>query len=56
MIVKTVIIELGFIRSDAEPCLFYKKSNSTILMIALYVDDMLVIGYTESEVMYIQTE
>lgn len=36
------LIKLGFVKSDADPCLFVKKEEKDILLIALYVDDGLL--------------
>lgn len=54
--VKTVIMKLGFKRSDAEPCLFFKNHGANLAMIALYVYDMLVMAATKQEVEAIQME
>ena len=40
---------LGFKRSDADPCLYNKHDRDGIMMIALYVDDMLLATKTASE-------
>jgi len=35
---------LGFVRSDADPSLFTKLVNNTLVIIAIYVDDTVIIG------------
>ena len=35
---------LKFVASMNDPCLYVRKSESTILIIALYVDDLLIVG------------
>ena len=39
-----LIGELGFETSRSDPCLYIKRVGSTILLIALYVDDLLPAG------------
>ena len=34
--------ELSFVRSDGDPCLYVKQAEEGIMMIALYVDDLLI--------------
>jgi Reverse transcriptase (RNA-dependent DNA polymerase) len=36
--------ECGFIGSSVDPCLWIKNSNQGIVLIAIYVDDFLMIG------------
>ena len=36
------LLELGFVKSDADPCLYVRKYNGHKLIIALYVDDGIV--------------
>lgn len=44
----TFVLSLGFVRSKADHCVYYKIDGDRILIIALYVDDMLFIGNTKS--------
>ena len=49
--------ELGFKRSDADPCLYYTKHDKDgIMMIALYVDDMLLAAKTTAQIDWIKTK
>ena len=41
--------ECGFARSSVDPCLWIKYSNQGIVLIAIYVDDCLMIG-TDSDI------
>lgn len=36
--------------SSADPCLFYRKRNGNFLYVAIYVDDGMVVGSSDSEV------
>lgn len=40
----------GLKNSTADPCLFYRNHDGTILYVAIYVDDGLVVGNNEEEV------
>lgn len=44
------IQKLQFQQSHADPCLFTKRSESSVLIVALYVDDGLVAGSSVSEI------
>ncbi|GBN79653.1 hypothetical protein AVEN_204396-1 [Araneus ventricosus] len=44
------IKKLQFQQSHADPCLFTRKRDSSILIVALYVDDRLVSGSSASEI------
>ena len=39
-----VIKLFGFIKNEEEPCVFKKISESTVVLLVLYVDDILLIG------------
>ena len=41
--------ELGFERSSGDPCLYVKKSKEGVMIIALYVDDLLLAAKTTSQ-------
>lgn len=41
--------ELGFVRSDGDPCLYVKWTEEGVMMIALYVDDLLLASKTKSQ-------
>lgn len=47
---------LKFSGSMNDPCLYIKKTTSKILIIALYVDDLLIIGNCEKEIIRIKEE
>ena len=47
---------LKFVASMNDPCLYVRKSESTILIIALYVDDLLIVGNCKSEIADIKGE
>ena len=49
-------IDLGFTSSINDPCLYVRKTSSEILIIALYVDDLLMIGNSSSEITKIKGE
>jgi len=38
------VLLFGYLRSKSDHCVYYKFDNDRILIIALYVDDMLLIG------------
>ena len=42
--------ELDFKRSDADPCLYVKHTDEGVMMIALYVDDMLLAAKSKSRI------
>ncbi len=44
------LIEIGFISSLNDPCLYIRHQSSGILLIALYVDDLLIAGSSKAEV------
>ena len=46
--------ELGFTRSDSDPCLYVKQTDEGVMMIALYVDDLLIAAKTKSQTSWIK--
>jgi hypothetical protein len=42
------LLDVGFRRSTADPCLYVKKKNSWLLYLGIYVDDLMIFGDTES--------
>ena len=41
--------ELGFNRSHGDPCLYVKRTDKGVMMIALYVDDLLIAAKTKEQ-------
>lgn len=41
--------ELGFTRSDGDPCLYVKQAHEGVMMIALYVADLLLAAETNAK-------
>jgi hypothetical protein len=41
-----VVKGFGFIKNEEEPCFYKKASGSVVVFLALYVDDILLIGMT----------
>jgi hypothetical protein len=41
--------ELGYQQSDHDPCVYYKTSNRKMVIIAIYVDDLLIFSNDEVE-------
>jgi hypothetical protein len=39
-----VVKGFGFIQSEEEPCVYKKASESSVVFLILYVDDILLIG------------
>ena len=48
--------DLGFTSSINDPCLYVRKTSSEILIIALYVDDLLMIGNSSTQITKIKGE
>lgn len=46
--VKDVLLKFGLNQSSFEPCVYFKKENDFILIVALYVDDFIVCSNSES--------
>lgn len=42
-----------FIRSEADPCLYFKKENNKTIYIVVYVDILFITGETENEIQLI---
>jgi hypothetical protein len=40
----TYILSLGFVRSKVDHCIYSKEEGGCFIYVALYVDDMLLIG------------
>ena len=47
---------LNFSSSDNDPCLYVRNSKSGIVIVALYVDDLLILGSCKSEIAVIKGE
>ena len=47
-------VELGFETSDGDPCLYDKHSDNGVMMIALYVDDLLMAAKTISQICWMK--
>lgn len=46
-----LLVELGFVQSRADPCLYTKvMANGTLMYLLLYVDDMIVVCSDEGEI------
>jgi len=41
------MLELGFVSSSADPCVYIKRVRDQVLFVALYVDDLLLIGNSD---------
>ncbi|GEQ70442.1 hypothetical protein JCM33374_g4119 [Metschnikowia sp. JCM 33374] len=56
---KTMNAELekqGFKGAVNEPCLYYKGQGSSLIVIALYVDDLLIFGKDETEILRVKRD
>ena len=42
-----VLKSIGFTGGDVDPCLLFKKTKHSLVLIGLYVDDLLIIGSDE---------
>lgn len=51
-----LVNDLDFTSSTNDPCLYIKKSSSEILFIALYVDDLLLVGTSKSKIDFVKGE
>lgn len=40
----SVIKKFGFVQSNHDPCLYYKRGENVLLIIAAYVDDLLILS------------
>lgn len=52
----TTLISLSFKRLKSEPCIFVRKNNQFLIIIALYVDDLLIFSNNEEENIKIKKE
>ena len=43
------LIKLGFQRGVADPCLYYKQGQESIIIVQVYVDDILIATKNEEE-------
>lgn len=50
------LIELGFKRSENEPCIYIRKRESSLMFIAVYVDDLLIFWNNESEISFLKNK
>ncbi len=46
--------DLGFTRSDGDPCLYVKQTDDGVVMIALYVDDLLIAAKSKSQTSWVK--
>ena len=44
------LVSMGFTKSINEPCLYFKREGSTLVLLALYVDDLLVASQSQAEI------
>ena len=51
-----LIVELGFKTTRSDPCLYIKRDKSTVMIIALYVDDLLLAGSDLAAVDWMKSE
>ena len=47
-------VELGFKRSDGDPCLYVKHEKEGIMNIALYADDLLLAAKTRTQILWMK--
>ena len=45
-----LIIDLKFKSSDDDPCRYVRRTNPSITIIGLYVDDLLILGNSKQEI------
>ncbi len=45
-----VLLKQGFVRSEADQCLYVKFENNRYLYVLAYVDDLLIVGTDEAEI------
>ena len=46
--------ELGFTRSEGDPCLYVRNTDEGVIMIALYVDDLLIAAKSKSQTSWVK--
>ena len=51
-----LMTDLKFKSSNDDPCLYIRRTNSSITIIALYVDDLLILGNSKQEISSIKKE
>ena len=51
-----LVDDLGFVSSPHDPCLYVRKASSSLTIIGLYVDDLLIAGNNRSEINNIKTD
>lgn len=51
-----LVINLKFTSSKNDPCLYIRKTTSDIIIIALYVDDLLILGNSKAYILKIKEE
>jgi hypothetical protein len=49
------MLGLGFKRSDANHCVYFKLIGDHLIYFVLYVDDMLLIGNNKKIIQYVKT-
>lgn len=47
--VNEVLVKLGFKKSNYESCIFIKRKNNSLVIVALYVDDFIVLSNDKKE-------
>ena len=55
-IVAFLIAELGFTTTRSDPCLYIRRQNNVIMIIALYVDDLLLAGSDLDAIVWMKNE
>ena len=51
-----LIEELGFRASDADPCVYVKEADGFIVIIAIYVDDLLIAGNNTDAIKWLKSQ
>lgn len=52
--VETVLLVLNYKKCDSEPCLFIKHADSSITIIAVYVDDFFIFSNSNDEIIFVK--
>lgn len=50
------LTNLKFIRTRADPCVYFKRTNKGILIVGVYVDDLLILASNEKEKLYLKNK